>query len=103
MYYTRQRRAHRCIGPSDQSNKDLLYIQVVSATKLCCYGVFYKYVVSILIIGINTVVYRDRYFRIRSLALEQPLTSVPTVVTHLVLLSTLHATHSPRLVAASSP
>ena len=78
---------------------------VVSATiyKLCCYGVFYKYVVSILIIGINTVVYRDRYFRIRSLALEQPLTSVPTVVNHLVLLSTLHATHSPRLVAASSP
>ena len=78
-------------------------IQVVSATKLCCYGVFYKYVVSILIIGINTVVYRDRYFRIRSLALEQPLTSVPTVVTHLVLLSTLRATHLPRSVAACSP
>ena len=81
----------------------VLSIQVVSATKLCCYGVFYKYVVSILIIGINTVVYRDRYFRIRSLALEQPLTSVPTVVNHPVLLGTLHATHLPRSVAACSP
>ena len=51
----------------------------------------------------HLVVYRDQYFRIRSLALEQPLTSVPTVVTHLVLLSTLHATHLPRSVAACSP